>query len=267
VIDLDAYLQRIGYAGPRDASPATLDAIHRLHPAAIPFENLDPLLGRPVRLDLPSLEAKLVRSRRGGYCFEHNTLLAAALEMLGFAVTPLAARVRWMAPPEAALGPRNHMLLSVAVDDAVVLADVGFGGHIVTAPLRLVPDVEQPTPGGPMRLRRGGASYMLELQIESIWREVYWFSLEPQLPADVEVANWYTSTHPQSHFRSTLVMQRVQSTVRTSLRNRRLTRRFTGGLVEDVLLADARVLAAALDAEFAIDPPCDADAIWDRLPA
>ena len=98
--DLDAYFGRIGYAGPRAADMATLQAIQALHPAAIAFENLDPLLGRPVRLDLASIQQKLIGTRRGGYCFEQNTLLAAALEALGFKVTRLAARVRWMLPPE-----------------------------------------------------------------------------------------------------------------------------------------------------------------------
>src|SRR5688572_5787925 len=97
-LDLDAYFERIGHRGPRPATLDTLAAIHALHPAAIPFENLDPFLGRPVRLDLPSLERKLVDERRGGYCFEHNLLLAAVLRRLGFAVTGLAARVLWNQP-------------------------------------------------------------------------------------------------------------------------------------------------------------------------
>jgi arylamine N-acetyltransferase len=93
-LDLGAYFRRIGYEGPAAPDLATLRAIQRRQVGAIPFENLDPLTGRPVRLDLPSLEAKLVQGRRGGYCFELNSLLKAALEALGFAVIGLAARVR-----------------------------------------------------------------------------------------------------------------------------------------------------------------------------
>jgi len=114
-LDLDAYFERIGYRGERTATLPTLQEIHRLHPAAIPFENLNPLLGLPVRLDLASIEAKLVRSRRGGYCFEHNLLLAEVLERLGFGVTRLAARVLWNQPEDARTA-RGHMLLAVAVD-------------------------------------------------------------------------------------------------------------------------------------------------------
>ncbi len=108
MVDLDAYFARIGYAGPRIATRATLDRIHALHAAAIPFENLDPLLGRPVPLELDALQRKLVRSRRGGYCFEQNTLFKAVLEELGFSVTSLAARVLWMTPPGGAPNARAH---------------------------------------------------------------------------------------------------------------------------------------------------------------
>src|SRR5260221_10485109 len=111
--DLDAYLTRIGFTGAPQADLATLTSIHALQPAAIPFENLDPLLGRPVTLDLAGLQAKLVQGRRGGYCFELNSLLAVALEALGFSVIRLAARVRWRAPPERPVGARTHMLLRV----------------------------------------------------------------------------------------------------------------------------------------------------------
>src|SRR5579871_5271952 len=111
--DLDAYLARIGFNGPRKPTLGVFGSLHRLHPDAIPFENLDPLLGRPVSLDLGAVQAKLVGAGRGGYCFEQNALFRAALETLGFRVTPLIARVVWMAPPERPLGGRNHMLLRV----------------------------------------------------------------------------------------------------------------------------------------------------------
>src|SRR3954464_14618414 len=95
LFDLDAYLARIEYSGPRDATAKTLRAVHRAHATHIPFENLDILLGKSIPLDLPSLQRKLVHDRRGGYCFEQNALLAAALESLGFKITRLAARVRF----------------------------------------------------------------------------------------------------------------------------------------------------------------------------
>src|SRR5262245_46685487 len=130
---LDAYLRRIGYRGPRAASPEALAALHEAHVAAVPFENLDILLGRTISLDLDALEAKIVSGRRGGYCFEQNTLFRAVLERLGFRVTSLAARVRG----GDVLRPRTHMLLRVDLDEGPWLADVGFGGDGLVHPLPL----------------------------------------------------------------------------------------------------------------------------------
>ncbi len=135
-IDLDAYFKRIGYSGPRNASLDTLRELHNLHPQAIPFENLDPLLGRPVKLDPASLQAKLVDGGRGGYCFEHNSLFANVLRQLGFKVQEATARVRWNVPAGART-PRVHCLLFVDAEGGKYLADVGFGGNVLTAPLKL----------------------------------------------------------------------------------------------------------------------------------
>ena len=145
MIDLDAYFSRIGYDGPRDASLETLRELHHLHPQAIPFENLDPLLGRPVKLDPASLQAKLVEGGRGGYCFEHNTLFADVLRQLGFKVQEGTARVRWSVPPGVKT-PRTHCLLFVEAEGDDYLADVGFGGNVLTAPLKLSSRDAQKTP-------------------------------------------------------------------------------------------------------------------------
>ena len=110
MFNLDAYLARINYHDRRCANIGVLTDLHEAHAAMIPFENLDVVLGRPVRLDLPSLEAKLVAGRRGGYCFEQNSLFAAALETMGFKVQRLAARVRY---GSTRVGPRTHMVLRV----------------------------------------------------------------------------------------------------------------------------------------------------------
>ena len=110
---LDKYLARIGFNGPIGPDLATLSTIHAAHVDAIPFEGFDPLLRRPVNLDIGSIQEKLVDSRRGGYCFEQNLLFKSALDAIGFRVTGLAARVRWTSPPDSPLGPRTHMLLKV----------------------------------------------------------------------------------------------------------------------------------------------------------
>src|SRR3990172_4815095 len=123
-LDLDAYLERIGYSGSLQPVHAVLESIHLAHATRIPFENLDILLKRPIRLDLACLQAKLVTGRRGGYCFEQNLLFSAVLQRLGFSVTQLAARVLYRSRRKL---PRTHILLLVEVEGATWLADVGFG--------------------------------------------------------------------------------------------------------------------------------------------
>src|SRR5205085_3429182 len=145
--DLDAYLARVGYDGPRAPTLDVLRAVHLAHAQAIPFENLDPLLRRPVPLDAEALQAKMVRGGRGGWCFEHNLLFRHALTALGFRTTALVGRVLWnMTVAPGAVTSRSHMLLVVHLDEGDHLADVGFGSLTLTAPLRLVPNDEQPTP-------------------------------------------------------------------------------------------------------------------------
>ena len=126
-LDLDGYFRRIGHVGATEPTLSTLAALQAQHALQIPFENLDPLLGRSVRLDAASLQEKLVRQGRGGYCFEHNTLLRMVLEALGFAVTVYAARVLYRRALES-VPPRTHMLLRAELPEGSFLVDVGFGG-------------------------------------------------------------------------------------------------------------------------------------------
>lgn len=189
-LDLDGYLDRIGYAGPLDPTVRVLDAIVARHANAIPFENLDPFLGTPNRLDLASLQEKLVSSGRGGYCFEQNLLLRAVLRRLGFEVTGLSARVRWGMPDDA-VTPRSHMLLLVGVEGEQRIADVGFGGMVVTASLALRSDAAQPSPLEPFRLVREADEFLLQAGIGDEWRALYRFDLHPHLPIDYEASNWW----------------------------------------------------------------------------
>jgi len=251
---LDAYLARIGYAGPRTATLDTLQAVHALHPAAIPFENLNPLLGWPVSLEVHSLQAKLVAGGRGGWCFEHNTLLRYGLEALGFSVTSLAARVLWNASSGSPLGPRSHMLLLVDVGGLIYLADVGFGGNVLTAPLRLQPHITQPTPNEPHRLLPLENGFVLEASWGGQWKPLYRFTLEPQFPADYEVSNWYLCHHPGSLFRQVLMTARVTADGRYALRNNTLSIH-RKNKTEKRILADAAALRSSLENDFALQLP------------
>jgi N-hydroxyarylamine O-acetyltransferase len=252
--DLDAYIERIGYRGSRDASLGTLQAIHFDHARAIPFENLNPLLGWPVRLDASSIQQKLVRERRGGYCFEHNLLLSHALTALGFEVTWLAARVLWNAS-EASTGARSHMVLLVDLDDRAYIADVGFGGLTPTAPLRLQVGVDQATPHEVFRLLRDKHAFVLQANIGDAWSSLYRFDLQEQLLPDYEVASWYLSNHPDSHFVRGLVAARPDVDRRFALRNNELAVHHTGGRIERRTLTSAGELRAALQDLFHVNVP------------
>ncbi|GAA1460710.1 hypothetical protein GCM10009603_23410 [Nocardiopsis exhalans] len=125
-LDLDAYLARVDLSDDLPPTLDTLTAVHRAHLATIPFENLNLLLRRPVLLDVPALTDKMVRRRRGGYCYEQNLLLAAVLDRLGFTLTAFSARV--LMGGDGRPRPSTHALLRVEVDGEPWLADVGFGG-------------------------------------------------------------------------------------------------------------------------------------------
>jgi N-hydroxyarylamine O-acetyltransferase len=206
--DIDAYFARIEYGGPREATLPVLHAITAAHSQAIPFENLDVLLGRSIDLDEGALFVKLVHQRRGGYCFEQNGLLLCVLEELGFEVTPLGARVRLQRPREYT-PPRTHLCLRVELGGEGWLTDVGVGAASLTSAIRLDTDAEQSTGHEPRRIVREGPRYFHQVRFGSEWTDVYEFTLEEMPPIDRELANWFTSAHPRSHFKSSLMVARA----------------------------------------------------------
>ncbi len=246
--DLDAYFVRIRYAGARAATAEVLTAIHQHHARAIPFENLDVLLGRPINLELAAIEQKLVREKRGGYCFEQNNLLAAVLRALGFQVTPLIARVRWQVPPEVDTA-LTHMLLRVDVDARSFLADVGFGSRALFTPLALEFDREQGGSIEPRRLVQRDRLVVYQNRADDAWTDVYQFTLDAAPAIDFELGNWFTSTHPQSRFRQNLTLARAGDGCRHALLNREFVTRYAGGRTESRTLATPDELLDVL-AEF-----------------
>lgn len=227
-LDLDAYCQRVGYTGERTPTLATLRALQQCHLQHITFENLNPLLGKPVPLDLASLERKLVQQRRGGYCFENNLFFMAVLTELGFTVRGITARVYWN-QPEDAQPPRSHMLLLVTIDDEDYLSDVGFGGLTPTAPLKLHSRQAQSTPLETCRVLPENNHYRIEVQLGSRWRLLYRFDLMTQWPIDFDMANWYVSCHPASKFVNNLIAVRTDMDRRHTLLNGLYTIRYPDG--------------------------------------
>ena len=253
-IDLRRYLLRIGHTDEPRADLATLRALHARHPAAIPFENLSAFLGEPVSLDVPALERKLLTPGRGGWCFEQNLYFSHVLEAMGFAVTRLAARVRWNVPANVTTA-RSHMLLLVTLEGERYIADVGFGGLTLTAPLRLEPSIEQATPHEPHRLLFDGGKYSLQAKIADEWQTMYVFDLTPQEIADYEVSNWYLCNHPQSQFVKGLICARSAADKRHALRNSRYAAHHPDGRTERRFIDSVEELKDLLRREFEIAVP------------
>jgi N-hydroxyarylamine O-acetyltransferase len=199
MLDLDAYLERIGL----DGRPS-IGQVHRAHLTSIPFENLDPHQGLPVSLEVEDLERKLVTERRGGYCFEQNLLLKAAFEALGAEVDMFLARMRLGAEP-GVVRPRTHLLLRASQDGASWHADVGFPRGILE-PIPFGPGPAQEQSGWSFRVVENGSELVLQKLAGDEWADVYGFLPQPVPLIDVEVSNWWTSTHPRSLFVTGLIV-------------------------------------------------------------
>lgn len=245
--DLHAYLARIGFTGATRPTLATLAELHHAHVCAIPFENLDVLLDRPVHLETEAIQEKLVVARRGGYCYEQNALFLLALQQMGFDARGLAARVVIAQPPS--VPPRTHMLLLVQLEEAFWIADVGFGGPTLSAPIRLLADQVQSTPHGDYQLQSLGEEWLLCKRRHTEWLPLYRFDLVTQYPSDYLMANHFVSTWPHSHFRHHLLAARyLPDGGQLSLENRRFSR--YGTQPERRTLDDLRALYQLLQDEF-----------------
>ncbi|MEU7554444.1 arylamine N-acetyltransferase [Streptomyces sp. NPDC044571] len=255
-LDLDAYLARIGYEGPvggdGELRPdlATLYAVHRAHTGAITFENLDVLLGRSVELDVKAIEGKLVHGRRGGYCYEQNSLLAAALERIGFEVSGRGARNRTRGDSLLAV---THAVLVVTVEGEPWLCDAGFGHQGPVEPVPLARPGAEVVQGEWTYAVRAEEDGILALSLlrEGTWRDLYAFSPQCYHPVDYVVLNHYSSSHPRSAFLGKVVVQLPGDTVRRALVGRELTRLYPDGRTERQSVEPAELLAL-LDREFGL---------------
>ena len=258
------YFKRIGFSRELRPDIETLCDLHDLHTQAIPFENLNPLTGLPVNLDLESIYKKIVVNGRGGYCFEHNILLSSVLKAAGFKLKWLAARVMYNVP-DGVVPPRGHMLLLVSVGDKLYVEDAGFGGLTLPRPLLLEDQIEQRTSYETFRLLNQEDNWIIQALVKDEWKSLYQFSLTEQLLPDYEVVNYYLSTHPRSHFTFTLIAARMENGVRFNLRNLDLSIH-KRGVTEKSVVESARDLKALLNETFLINTgDMDVDAIFRRL--
>ncbi|MGB3749591.1 MAG: arylamine N-acetyltransferase [Rhodanobacter sp.] len=264
-VNLDAYLRRVDWAGPVAADLATLRGLAIAQVARIPFANLDPLVGRPVELGLSALQRKLVDEGRGGYCFEQNLLFEAVLREIGFEVSGLIARVLWGRPDDAQT-PQSHMLLRVELEGGSWLADVGFGGHVLTGALRLQPGVEQATAHEPFRLLEHDGEWRMQSLAHGEWRTLYRFDLHPVPMIDYVVANHYVSTHPDSRFVNHLLLGRTTADRRLGLLDYEFTIRRDGREAERRRLPGVAELREVMQREFLLPAPVIA-ALDGRLQA
>ncbi|MBE7550359.1 MAG: arylamine N-acetyltransferase [Anaerolineales bacterium] len=247
-----AYLQRINYTGPLEPTAETLRALHLAHLLAVPFENLDISLGRPIIPDETAFFRKIVERRRGGFCYELNGLFAALLRELGFDVTLLSARV---ARESGGFGPEfDHLTLLVRLEERW-LADVGFG-DCFREPLRLDEPGEQRQKMGSYRLSVGqtaevsktSAVYetrtLWELSQEAGWQPQYRFTLQPRRLADFAGMCYYHQRAPESHFTQKRVCSLATPEGRITLSDSRLIVSQNGQRAERELSSQAEVEAA-----------------------
>jgi len=263
--DLERYLQRIGVRSTPEPTLGFLTEMARGQLTAIPFENLDPLAGVRVSLDPASLWRKLVLGGRGGYCFELNLLFGEAMRAVGFEPRMLLARVI-MGRPER--GPRGHLLYSVDVDGGTYIVDVGFGGPGIVEPLPLQPGVVIEQDGSSFRLVEGElGEYVLQLMTGRGWFDVLSFDLTWVSPLDVEMANYFYSSHPKVPFTNQLMCMLKTPGELTGFREGALMR-FGPDLSirERTELRDVEQLRAILTGEFGLPLEDDLlDRVWAKL--
>jgi N-hydroxyarylamine O-acetyltransferase len=251
--DQRAWLDRIGYAG---SPQPTLDTLHKLifaHAHTIAYESLDIMLGRTPKLDIASLQGKMISRGRGGYCLEQNMLFREGLRSLGYNVTSLQGRVvRGMAID--APRPAIHMLLQVNLPEGPYLADVGFGNLAPTSALLLREGIEQETPHEPMRFIDVGGELTLQAKLRDDWEHIYRVIPYPRYDGEYEITNWYTGTHPDAPYQSNIIAAKPgPDRTRITMFNRRVTVRHASGEADRRHLNDEAEFRSALRDEFGLN--------------
>ena len=246
---LEDYLARIGHGGATEPTADTLCELHRAQAYSIPFENFDITDGEGISLLPEALIDKLVNRRRGGYCFELNALLLMALRALGFEARPLLARVHLRGEPTG----RGHQLSLVSIGGEDWIADVGFGANGLRAPVALRCGIINEQDGQRFRLVDADMyGTMLQLEQAQGWQDLYSFELGHVCPADIEMGNHHTSTHPSSLFTRLRVATLPTLRGRVSLLDHRLKIE-RDGAVSEIDLAEGPEFWRAVEQHFGIE--------------
>jgi N-hydroxyarylamine O-acetyltransferase len=227
--DQKGWLERIGHSGRVTPTLETLNRLIFAHSHSISYETLDIMLGRPPKLDVPTLQRKMITDKRGGYCFEQNMLFRAGLRSLGYRITSLQGRVvRGLAID--APRPAIHMLLQVELPEGLYLADVGFGNLAPTCALLLKPQIEQETPHEVMRFIDVGGELTLQARLKHGWEHIYRVIPYPRYDGEYEITNWYTGTHPDTPYQGNIIAARPgPARTRITMYNARVTIRDADG--------------------------------------
>jgi N-hydroxyarylamine O-acetyltransferase len=251
--DQGAWLKRIGYSGPIAPTLETLNRLILAHSHSISYETLDIMLGRPPKLDVASLQSKMITSKRGGYCFEQNMLFRAGLRSLGYRITSLQGRVvRGLAID--AQRPAIHMLLQVELPEGAYLADVGFGNLAPTSALLLAPQIEQETPHELMRFIDVGGELTLQARLNRGWQHIYRVIPYPRYDGEYEITNWYTGTHPETPYQGNIIVAKPgPNRTRITMYNARVTVRDADGQTRKRWLATASEFRDVLRGEFELN--------------
>lgn len=249
--DLDAYLGRINYAGPHTPTYDTVAGILKAHIASIPFESFDVLLGRPIRLDPEGLHAKIIAARRGGYCFEHASLMYAALEAIGFAPVRHSSRVVIFEPRHESV--RQHMFLTAAIDGVTYVIDPGFGPFACPLPIP-IDGTPVPTSAPTHRLLRDGNDWVLQITRDGEQIQGWISTMEEEYPVDFEMMNYYIATHPASFFRHNILASTVTRDGRINVMNQDVNI-IRNGATELAHLPDRKALRTLVAEYFGFDLP------------
>lgn len=242
---IGAYLDRIGHSGSLEPDSATLRSLHEHHMLAVPFENLDIHLGRPIECDAERFFEKIVIRRRGGFCYELNGLFGELLRLLGFDVTLLSARVRNDAGEYGA--DFDHMALLVTADGERWLADVGFGDSFLR-PLRFDTSEPQRDPAGNFRLVADGTEWIMLREEKPEYR----FTLTSRTLSEFGPMCHYQQTSPDSPFTKKRVCSRATTRGRITVTASKVIVTEDGVRTETELPDDAAWRGALLE-HFAIE--------------